>query len=294
MIERILVPTDGSPESDRAIPIAEEIAKANGALVLLVQVTQYPVLLDGADGFASPDAYEALLDAVRSSTRSNLERLSDQLLAAGVRVAPFQIEGSSAAGSLLDFETKQLPELVVMSSHGRTGLARFALGSVADRIVREGTVPVLVVQAPTERSRFASALIMLDGSGVAEQALPIVEALAGRPLQDVTLFRAVADPDDRTAAATYLRGVMTRLVLTGMSINTQVDLGDPTVLIERAAHHVDFIILCTHGRGGINRFRHGSVAERVVREATKPVLLVRAGMPVARGPTVHTAAAATR
>lgn len=276
MFERILVPTDGSPESERAIPVAQQIAAAHGAEVLLAQVVQHPQLSD--EDFQSAELYQQLLDTLTSTAQANLAILAARFKSSGVRVAQSLLFGSPAF-VLMGIEETQHPDLVVMSTHGRTGLARFALGSVADRLVREGTTPVLVVRQPALPANLATALLMLDGSGVAEQALPMIEALADHPIRAVKLFRAVTDPWDVGAAGSYLMGVADRLAQTGLKTETLVDLGEPTLCIERAAREADLVVLCTHGRGGFDRFRHGSVAEGVVRQVEKPVLLVRAGMP---------------
>lgn len=277
MLRTILVPTDGSPESAWAIPIAEKLAEANGARVLLVQVVQYPALANEHDDYDG-EQWQQMVDLSTDLARSNLDALMVRFYASGVEVESALSYGSPAGG-LLDVEGEQHPDLVVMSTHGRTGLARFALGSVADRLVREGSAPVLLVRGPVPEPTLTRALVMLDGSGVAEAVLPSIEGLAGHPVTSVKLFRAVADPIDRTAAATYLAGVTERLTGFGLKIEVSVDLGDPTLLIRRAAEGVDVIALSTHGRGGLNRFRHGSVAERIVREAAKPVLLIHAGVP---------------
>lgn len=153
-----------------------------------------------------------------------------------------------------------------MGTHGRTGLTRLALGSVADRMVRAGTAPVLLVRE-AEPSTLRSALVMLDGSGLAEEALEAVK-----------LFEAVDDARDRRPATTYLEGVASQLAGSGLTAEAIVDVGDPAALVHQAAEGADLVALCTHGRGGLDRFRHGSVAERVVRDSKKPVLLVRAAV----------------
>jgi nucleotide-binding universal stress UspA family protein len=158
------------------------------------------------------------------------------------------------------------------------GAARFTLGRVTDRLVREGRPPVLVVRrsspaAPT----LHRALVTLDGSDLAEEALPMVETLAGKPLESVVLLRIVANPQDQGPAMTYLEGVASRLSRLALKVEVVVGVGASTLGIERAARAVDLVILCTHGRGGVDRLRHGSVAEHVVREVDTPALLVRAG-----------------
>jgi nucleotide-binding universal stress UspA family protein len=276
MIERILVPTDGSPESAQAVPIATQIARAQGADILLMQVVSYPIVTDQYETMLTYDLYQQVLDAAEEDAKSNLGRLEAEVQGHGVRATTIQVNGSPAA-LLIDAEREQKIDLVVMATHGRSGLARFALGSVADRMLREGTRPVLLARSTDSEPTLKTALLMLDGSGVSEEAVPVVKTLAGRPIENVKLFRAVDDLSDRTSARTYLEGVAGHLAGEGLNIETAVDVGDPTMLVRRAAQDTDLVILCTHGRGGFDRFRHGSVAERVVREVDKPVLLIRAG-----------------
>ena len=92
----------------------------------------------------------------------------------------------------------------------------------------------------------------------------------------MTLLRVVAETSDRGPAATYLDGVAARLAADGLQTQTRVEVGWPQEIIEKAAVDVDLVILCTHGRGGLERLRHGSVAEHVVREIDTPALVVRA------------------
>ncbi|MBI4213390.1 MAG: universal stress protein [Chloroflexi bacterium] len=275
MLTRILVPTDGSPFSDRAIPLAQAVASSQGGEVLLVQVVELPVLAGEGDSYAQGQAFQQTFDLLQQLARANLERLSARFRGAGILVESSQLLGN-AAESLLDFEKEHDPDLVVMATHGRSGVLRFALGSVADRMIRHGTAPVLLVRNEPEEPTLEKALVMLDGSGVAEEALEIAKVLAGHPLHQVELLQVVSDPRDRGPAATYLQGVARQFATTGIRTTIRVEIGDPRVIIEAESHDVDLVILCTHGRGGIDRFRHGSVAESVVRQSTKPVLLVRA------------------
>jgi nucleotide-binding universal stress UspA family protein len=210
-----------------------------------------------------------------------LAKLADRLGASRLAIRTRLLHGS-VAGALLDCEAKEQPDLVVAATHGRGGLARFALGSVTDRLVKQGRCPVLLTRrAGGEATPLERALVLLDGSSVAEEALPIVEALAGKPVQAVRLFRVVRNAENRDAAQAYLGSVAERLSGSGMTLMPAVEVGEPRYAIERAAQDVDLIILCTHGRTGFDRLRHGSIADYVVHEVNKPALLIRAGMPAA-------------
>jgi nucleotide-binding universal stress UspA family protein len=275
-MEKILVPTDRSDESQKALAFAQQIATAQNAEIVLVHVYDpTAAALPASDGAFDPALLTELTEAIEEEARADLARLEAQVQARSNRVRSVMVQGT-ISHSLLELETEERPDLVVMSTHGRGGLARFALGSVTDRLVREGTVPVLVTRLSSETTtQLRRALVMLDGSGVAEEVLPVVQALAGKPLQSVVLYRVVADPDDRGAATTYLEGVASHL--SGIPIECRVDVGDARHDIDRASEDADLVVVCTHGRTGFDRLRHGSVAEYVMRHVDKPSLLVRAG-----------------
>jgi len=278
MWKRILVPTDSSDLSEQAIPFATALAQAQSAELLLVQVAPFPTAPFQVDemNMASAEVYDEVFEDAKATAQTYLISRAEQLRATGISVRTILGQGGPAA-SLLDVEREEQPDAVVMATHGRTGLAHLALGSVAESLVREGICPVLLIrQGETPTAQLHRALVLLDGSGVAEQALPLVETLAGHPLRTVRLFRVVSDPDDRGAAHTYLEGVAARLAATGLVCELVVDVGEPAHLVSRAAAEVDLVVLCTHGRSGFDRLRHGSVAEHIVREVDRPVFLVRA------------------
>jgi nucleotide-binding universal stress UspA family protein len=277
MIRKVMIPTDGSDESAKAVRIAEQIARAHGAEVLIVRVIEP---MEWQYGFievpVDPNVYEEMVRTVEDQSITHVSRLEAELSERGIKARGVIRHGFDTA-ELLDCEQDERPDLVVMTTHGRTGLARFALGSVADRIVREGATPVLLVRLSTPVDvKLESALVMLDGSGVAEQAIPITEELAGKPLTSITLFQSVADPDDREPAKTYLNAIAEKLGLPECPANVVVDVGDVRHTVERVARDRDLVILATHGHGGFDRVRHGSVAEAVVRRVENPVLLVHA------------------
>jgi nucleotide-binding universal stress UspA family protein len=119
-------------------------------------------------------------------------------------------------------------------------------------------------------------LVPLDGSSLGEQALTMVKTLAGRPVQQVRLLRAIEHDDQMEAATQHLEGVGEGLAEQGLGVDLDVRVEEPAEAIFHAASHTDLVILCTHGRGGWDRWRHGSVAERAVHGLQTPFLLVRA------------------
>ncbi|HZT05889.1 MAG TPA: universal stress protein [Chloroflexota bacterium] len=281
-MQRILVPTDASPLSEAAMPLAREVASAQQAEVFLVQIVSPPVWVamdDSGYGSVSPDLYQQFLDSMEEEAQRNLDRLAD-FFGAGREPGTVhtQLFQGSPAAALLDYEAEIQPDLVVMATHGRTGLARFARGSVADRMVREGTAPVLMVRSfGRQVTALKRALVPLDGSELAEAALPVVEELACRPLNSIVLL-TVIDAASAESADAYLEKVGTRLERTGVAVERRRVDGVPGEAIAEAAKDVDLVIMATHGRGGLDRLRYGSVAEHTLRETEASLLLVRAGV----------------
>lgn len=229
-------------------------------------------------GSLSAEIYQDLMEGLTSEAEQNVERLAGQVRSAGLAAGTAVLQGVAAA-RLLDYEAEAKPDLVVMASHGRTGLARFALGSVADRMVREGLAPVVIVRSlAMGATAIKRALVPLDGSPLAETALHVVQALAGKPLRSVHLLRAVASAKEFEAASVYLAGVAGRLSAIGLFVDPEVCIAAPGEAIKRAAENTHLVIMATHGRGGLDRLRHGSVAEHALHNVAVPLLLVRAAV----------------
>jgi nucleotide-binding universal stress UspA family protein len=259
------------------------MARAHGAEVVAARVVE-PLGWIGYEpnGYVSAEVYQDMVEGVERAAHNDLALVADHLHKEGVKVRTEMLHGSAGA-TLLDFENEVQPDLVIMSTHGRTGLVRFALGSVADKLVREGTAPVMLVRpfTPLESTpsepQLERALVPLDGSALAEEALLMVEALAGRPVRSVVLLRAIGAADERAMAIAYLDQVAQRLAGAGVQTKIRVELDNPARAITQAASEVDVVILSTHGRGGLDRIRHGSIADQATRQLPIPTMLVRAG-----------------
>ncbi|MBM2811317.1 MAG: universal stress protein [Chloroflexi bacterium] len=221
-------------------------------------------------------AYGQVLNAMFSAAQTNLDAQVVRLSARKVRPHSQLLRGPALA-ALLDYEEEVDPDIVVMTTHGRTGLARFALGSIADGMVCEGVAPVLLTPSHGGPSgSIGSALVPLDGSALAEVALTMVQTLAGKPLARVRLLRVTKDRAETPAARSYLtEKIVPRVSAWGLHVESHVEEGIAGLTIAAAAKDVDIVIMSTHGRGGFDRLRHGSVAQRVIRDMSVPVLLVR-------------------
>jgi nucleotide-binding universal stress UspA family protein len=277
MMHRIMVPTDGLALSARAIPVAEEFARTQGAELVLVRVVDQPDALSwGLEAYLTQDVHEELAESLRIAAEQDLAAMAQDIGTRGVVARPLAVIAKPATG-LLDTAMKLRPNLVVMTSHGRSGLPRFALGSVAERLVRDGTAPVLVVHESTPvDGAIELALVPLDGSRRDAVALAMVESLAGAPLRGVRLLRVLAERERGPAVYEYLRHAASRLRARGLVVTAEVHAGDPAQAIREAAEQVNLVVIATHGRSGLDRMWHGSVAEAVTRQIQTPVLLVRA------------------
>jgi nucleotide-binding universal stress UspA family protein len=299
-IRRILCATDLSDASEPAWHVARQLGLACQAQVVLLHVV--PLMLWPTEGYLDPGAYARLMDEARRGTRARLEAV-----VAGAGGPPPRIEtrleDGPPAQQILDVAAETGADLIVVGTHGRTGLPRLLLGSVADRVLRQAECPVLTIRAqpPGEsrrRAPWARILYATDFSPTAEAAWPWVEALAEMTGARVDLLHVtlapIADPrlpaealvqmartleaEGRERAESFLqRGGMERKrvsIVLGRGIAADQ-------IVQRAVDRdADLIVLGTHGWSGLLRWMLGSVAHRVVQTAPCPVLTVG---PASRG-----------
>ncbi len=289
MLHQILVPLDGSALAEQALPWVHEIAALTGATVTLVQVVEptdavldllalQPAMERAAQDYLAQAAQQLAQDRMTVQTRVVVGRPAEQVihLAHGV-------------------------DLIVMATHGRSGIGRWVYGSVADKVLSGAPVPVLLIHVRPAQARPAQPLrrilIPLDGSALAERALPLASWLAQRAGAELVVIRstewdravaAVYLSGDTVAALTqqyveaaqdYLRQVSEPLRGQGLAVQTDVRHDPPAeaILASAAQQEADLIVMSTHGRSGLGRWLLGSTAERVLGHAAIPVLLVRAG-----------------
>lgn len=293
LFETIILPLDGSEPSASAIPYAAALGELTGASIVVLHVLEEmrPVF-DAHRGevvWISPDQSRAELEAPEL-----LEEPIGRLRNDGLTVRAVFRLGDPDAEIRAEVERWPAP-LIVMASHGRGGLERLLLGSVADRIVREVPAPVLVVPGvPTAeqpaRVQFRTILVPLDGSPLAERALPAAIELARLARAGLTLVRVVdthkglAGGDEleqfEHEAEAYLRQKAETLAgPAGRTILWHVLSGKPSEQLRRfiTARQADLVVMVTRGRGGLGRWLLGSVAEDLLTSRAAPLLLLRAG-----------------
>jgi nucleotide-binding universal stress UspA family protein len=295
----ILVPLDGSAVSEEAVPIAVDLARRTGAPLHLVHV-HVPITADPihVEGLAVID------ENMRSLRRDHEQAYLDQVReehARGAVAAAILLDGPVAA-TVASYGQANHARLIVMTTHGRSGLERAWLGSVADELVRISPVPLLLVPPGSASAvrPLRRVLVPLDGSAVAESILEHAIGLARIDADSELILLDVVQPiasavwvpdvvprpeggDDVTRrqeerAREYLARLSSRLETSRVRVHARVRVATtvaPAILEVARDEQADIIALATHGRSGIKRLTMGSVADKVVRGSPVPVLLFR-------------------
>lgn len=302
MYRSILVPLDGSPFAEYAVPAALAIARRAGGVIHLVHVHERLLIaetVDPVDRQVARREEAEYLSAVEARAAADGEVGVDAHLLRGA-VVPKLLGQARRCGA----------DLVVMTTHGRGGLSRLWLGSTADELLRRSELPVLLIRPGEERPpvedepSFHDVLVPLDGSPLAEQILPYAIGIARLFGGRLTLLRVARagpsfgypsvplgvplEPVDAVEAKGYLDRVADRLRGEGLEAGTLVARNPvpARAIAEYAeANAVDLIALATHGRGGLSRLVLGSTADKVIRGCMVPVLVYRPRpeRPVAQG-----------
>jgi nucleotide-binding universal stress UspA family protein len=251
---------------------------ATGATLHLVHVVELapPLTWPFAPAYLPGSVYDSVVAQETQQATAYLDTLRERVAAGSVHVRTEQMVGYAAA-TLLDYERDAGIDLVVMCSHGRTGLARFALGSVAERLLHHGTAPVLLVRPFGDPLSLVQAVVPLDGSERAEEALRVVDHLAGCVVHEVTLLRVIGAAEEGPEAERYLEEVAGRLTQRHLACSRRVTQGEPAEAIIDVAGTDKLVVMATRGRSGLVRWALGSVADRVAHGGVAAVLLVRAG-----------------
>ncbi|HVO95402.1 MAG TPA: universal stress protein [Terriglobales bacterium] len=300
MYSKILIPLDGSQTAAKVLPYARYLA---GKLKLAVELLAVIDIAEMAGHISAEKArhLDTLIeDGVRTS-EGYLRKVAGSFSASAVKST---VEKGRAEEVIIEKGETDPGLLITMATHGRSGLNRFLLGSVAEKVLRGAANPLLIVRATEEAKAegevgFKSLIVPLDGSELAESVLPTVAEVAKALGLEVTLFRAYHIPynayagDDgfyavnydeligsvRDEANEYLEhqaAAVKKLGVDKVSVLSKEGFaGDEIIALGRKTPG-GLIAMCSHGRSGVKRFVLGSVTENVVRHTTNPVLVVRA------------------
>jgi len=301
MFERILVPLDGSPRAELILSQIARILRRDDAEVLLLRVVDIPE----AVGRIS-------LAILRQKEREEAQQyLHDIILRFGDKAEKIhaRVAEGWTAEVILETARTEGATMIAMTTHGRTGLARCALGSIAEKVARASNVPVLLVRSFRRSAKgdleplvpaelpFRRILVPVDGSPTSMSAIGAAEKFAHLYESEILVLHVVppymppgamlpgmeaaipftrpeplaSDEDPVTAQAAD------RFRHSGLQASRLTVEGEPAseileLSINRSA---DLIALGTHGRSGLQRWALGSVAERVLRSTEVPLLLVR-------------------
>lgn len=301
MFSKILVPLDGSKTAEKALPHARSFARKLKVPVELLAVVD---IAEIASHTASerPRFLDSVIDRAVEQSSSYLKGVAQTF--ADVGGVKCSVEKGKAEEAIIEKAASDRTMLVAMATHGRSGLNRFLLGSVAEKTLRGTVNPLLMVRATEEPKTEGETLpeaifVPLDGSELGEGVLPTVADLAKKLDLGIELFRAYHIPYNayggdagfyagnyeelisgvRDEAIEYLGNKAAELRKLGVPKVTSVVkdgiAGDE--IITWAQKTRALIAMCSHGRSGVKRWVLGSVAETVVRHAANPVLITRPG-----------------
>jgi len=301
MFRTILIPLDGSPFGEQALPMALTIARRAGAALEVIHAhvpddPKHPDWYMPIEQRSDPNAVKA--------QRDYLEGIVNKVKAADLSATARLIVGPTAE-AISEHVAAVKPDLMVMTTHGRGPLSRFWLGSVADALVRRLTIPMILVRPKAEpidttvEVPLRHILIPLDGSKHGEAILGPALELGQLMGSGYTLLRVVepipvlgydvfgyatAGTDValvdrmREEAYTYLDKMANQIRESGRHVRTLVQVNPSAasaILNEAEPVLNDLVALETHGRGGPSRVLLGSVADKVIRAAVTPVLVHR-------------------
>ena len=275
----ILCPIDFSPGSRYALRVAIRLANESGAPLVLVHAWFVPAATAGGD----PPMLGVTMQALVDDAQRGLTDALTEVKRAGVEHVTSQLVTGPPAERVASIATPR--DLIVMGTHGRTGLSRVLLGSVAERVVRHAPCSVLIAREHGEPRAYRHLLVPVDFSEASRRALDEAGDLATRTGATVTLLHVL----ERVSASSLLAAdqgatallddwaelierktqtQVTRMIRTGTASHQALSVAaeDPSI---------DLIIVGSRGRTGLSRLLIGSVAERIVRHATGAVLIAR-------------------
>ena len=298
VFNRLLIPLDGSKTAEQVMPWARIIAQGfSTPSVELLTAVDIGSLLTSVD---NARRFDDLVEQLSREGKEYLQRISGYF---GGRKLTRSIEQGDPAELIVAKAEADKTILIAMTTHGRSGLNRWLLGSVAEKVLRATANPLLLARAAHEgefnhSEKLTSIIVPLDGSGLAESVLPAAIQIAKKLSLEVYLISVCDNPyspfvsggghyavnvdalmqDRRDQARNYLEAKMAELRQRGVEqISYLLQEGSAADEILSVAEQTpdSMIVMCSHGRSGVKRWALGSVTETVVRHSRNPVLVIR-------------------
>jgi nucleotide-binding universal stress UspA family protein len=289
MFEKIIVPLDGSDGAEIVLPYVTALAAAFAAGVELVTAAE-------AGAPEKNHLFESYLANVSKNLKSSLKER------AGLKITTAIISGKPA-DEILKHAAQTGAGLIIIAVHGASGGNPLQMGNIASKILSGSKTPVLLVRGTAPKNVKAGDLIKrilvpLDGSKMSENSLKTVEPLADGLDAEVVLFQAVepvryvpsldtvapnvvmpSDGEIKTSAAKYLATIEEPVKKRGIKTSSLVAISSPAdAIIDYAeSGNIDIIAMTTHGFSGIKRWVFGSITEKILQAASRPVLVIPSG-----------------
>ena len=302
MYTRLLIPLDGSRLAENVLPYARTLARALDLRIDLLSVVD---LMDFARTTHAGHVrdFDPIIEAAVREGRQYLENVARSF--AGITVDNCVVEQGQADQIIIEKAARDKGTLIGMATRGRSGIHRWLMGSVAEKVLRGATNSLLLVRGEEEgktdgTASLKSVVVPLDGSRLAETVLPPAVDLAKKLSLAIVLTRAYQIPLSaayggtdtlyipnsdallnlvREEAGAYLETKVNELHQNGVEKVSSILLvgsgADEIIDLARTTPD-NLIAMCTHGRSGVKRWALGSVTEKVVRHSGDPVLVVRA------------------
>jgi len=289
MWKKILVPLDGSDLAELALPYAEELANAFKSEIILLHVSE-----------PSEDRYRHMHELY-------VKEVADRVKERFKKVTPVVVSGKPA-DEIISYADKNKVGIIIMTSHGRSGIMSWATGSIASKLLQGAAAPLLLVRAakPGRKAQrevlLNRILLPLDGSEAGEAAVEYIGEMMSRLESEVTLFGVVSSgqhirsvggldyinyPEEqlelfKKEAQEYLDGVYRRLKRRKGTVKVVLKVGEKAgdvgqeILKYAEEKKVNLIAISSHGHSGIEKWVFGSIANKVVLNSQSPVLVVKA------------------
>jgi nucleotide-binding universal stress UspA family protein len=297
MYTKMLVPLDGSTIAEAVLPYARAFATALGIPVHLLQVMDPEILIPSVA--AQQGLSHNILTVNREHNGDYLKEMAASF--SNPAAVSSSVRVGKPAEVIIEIAAKDRDSLIAMATHGRSGVRRWLLGSVAEKVLRGADNDVLLIRAikPIEKKpavQLKRLVVPLDGSELAEKAVPCAVELAKKMNLEILLLRVylmpgvayptsyapdwkLLDQEMRERANEYLEGKIGQLRNEGLElVSFRVQEGSAAEKIIDVAREApqSLIAMSSHGASGVGRWVLGSVTERVIRHSDTAVILVRA------------------